>query len=329
MEDDSSHLPEVLELFSDVTLPLKVDKLIKVSSGDDLASLSGLLPPFCKTREGSLLQMISFARTHTHVHTHAHTHARAHTHTHAHAHTHMHAHARTCTHTHTHTCTHTHAHNTHAHNTHTHTQVSSSWREKVRSTSSVASEQKEKTRREEDAEGEKRGEEAGEAEKGEEKIGGEEKMTERTDDETARDERTGGETGEKKVGEETQGVGMEGDDKSVTPEGSENPKEEDEKKREVSQVYTASHIVFCVCDKKLPPSPSSVLPSLPLPCPSLPPSFPPFPPSLPQALYESGLRSLVELTSVSIELFRKMAEVSLLPDVSTVQGVECLTVELY
>ena len=68
-------------------------------------------------------------------------------------------------------------------------------------------------------------------------------------------------------------------------------------------------------------------------------------------MYESGLRSLVELTSVSIELFRKMAEVSLLPDVSkiagltvqgveclkcisktaglTVQGVECLTVEMY
>lgn len=35
-----------------------------------------------------------------------------------------------------------------------------------------------------------------------------------------------------------------------------------------------------------------------------------------QVLYEHGLRSLAELTSASIELFRKMAEVSLLPDVS-------------
>ena len=140
---------------------------------------------------------------------------------------------------------------------------------------------------------------------------------ERMGDEMARDERTDGERGEK-VGEETQGVGMEGD-KSV--EGSGNAKEEDEKKREVSQVCTASHVVLvCVIRSFLP---------LSFP-PSLPPSFP-FHPSLPQALYESGLRSLVELTSVSIELFRKMAEVSLLPDVSetaglTVQGVECLTV---
>lgn len=30
LDDDSSHLSEVLELFSDITLPLKVDKLIKV-----------------------------------------------------------------------------------------------------------------------------------------------------------------------------------------------------------------------------------------------------------------------------------------------------------
>ena len=34
-----------------------------------------------------------------------------------------------------------------------------------------------------------------------------------------------------------------------------------------------------------------------------------------QTFYEDGLRSLAELTSASIELFRKMAEVSLLPDV--------------
>ena len=40
LEDDSSHLHEVLELFSDVTLPLKVDKLIKVSSEDNLSLLS-------------------------------------------------------------------------------------------------------------------------------------------------------------------------------------------------------------------------------------------------------------------------------------------------
>ena len=94
---------------------------------------------------------------------------------------------------------------------------------------------------------------------------GEEKTTERTGDETGREERTGGETGEEKVGEETKGVVMEGD-KSVTPEGSENPKEEDVQKREVSQVCTASHIVFCVCDKKfLPLPPLFSLPSLPPP----------------------------------------------------------------
>ena len=34
-----------------------------------------------------------------------------------------------------------------------------------------------------------------------------------------------------------------------------------------------------------------------------------------QEVYENGLRGLVELTSVSIELFRKMAEISLLPQV--------------
>ena len=93
MEDDSSHLHEVLELFSDVTLPLKVDKLIKVSSGDDLALFSGLLLPFCKTREGILLQMISFAlHAHTHAHIHTHTHTYTYTHTHAHIHTHTHTH---------------------------------------------------------------------------------------------------------------------------------------------------------------------------------------------------------------------------------------------
>ena len=32
-------------------------------------------------------------------------------------------------------------------------------------------------------------------------------------------------------------------------------------------------------------------------------------------VYENGLRSLAELTSASIELFRKMAEVSLVPQV--------------
>ena len=37
-----------------------------------------------------------------------------------------------------------------------------------------------------------------------------------------------------------------------------------------------------------------------------------------QMLYENGLRSLAELTSTSIELFRKMAEISLLPDVSKI-----------
>ncbi len=37
--------------------------------------------------------------------------------------------------------------------------------------------------------------------------------------------------------------------------------------------------------------------------------------SLFQMLYENGLRSLAEMTSTAIELFRKMAEVSLLPDV--------------
>lgn len=36
---------------------------------------------------------------------------------------------------------------------------------------------------------------------------------------------------------------------------------------------------------------------------------------VPQELQESGLRSLAEMTSASIELFRKMAEVSLLPTV--------------
>ena len=35
-----------------------------------------------------------------------------------------------------------------------------------------------------------------------------------------------------------------------------------------------------------------------------------------QTLYENGLRSLAEMTSTAIELFRKMAEISLLPDVS-------------
>ena len=30
LDDDSSQLPEVLELFSDVTLPIKVDRLMKV-----------------------------------------------------------------------------------------------------------------------------------------------------------------------------------------------------------------------------------------------------------------------------------------------------------
>ena len=35
----------------------------------------------------------------------------------------------------------------------------------------------------------------------------------------------------------------------------------------------------------------------------------------PQVVYGNGLRGLVELTSVSIELFRKMAEISLLPQV--------------
>ena len=32
MDDDSGKLGEVVELFSDITLPLKVDKLVKVSS---------------------------------------------------------------------------------------------------------------------------------------------------------------------------------------------------------------------------------------------------------------------------------------------------------
>lgn len=31
MDDDSGKLAEVVELFSDITLPLKVDKLVKVS----------------------------------------------------------------------------------------------------------------------------------------------------------------------------------------------------------------------------------------------------------------------------------------------------------
>ena len=31
MDDDSSQLPEVIELFSDITLPIKVDRLMKVS----------------------------------------------------------------------------------------------------------------------------------------------------------------------------------------------------------------------------------------------------------------------------------------------------------
>ena len=35
-----------------------------------------------------------------------------------------------------------------------------------------------------------------------------------------------------------------------------------------------------------------------------------------QAVYEDGLRSLAELTSTSVELFRKMAELTLLPQVS-------------
>ena len=35
-----------------------------------------------------------------------------------------------------------------------------------------------------------------------------------------------------------------------------------------------------------------------------------------QELYENGLCSLAEMTSAAIELFRKMAEISLLPDVS-------------
>ena len=34
-----------------------------------------------------------------------------------------------------------------------------------------------------------------------------------------------------------------------------------------------------------------------------------------QEVYTNGLRGLVQLTSASIELFRKMAEVSLLPQV--------------
>ncbi len=36
----------------------------------------------------------------------------------------------------------------------------------------------------------------------------------------------------------------------------------------------------------------------------------------PQTLYVNGLRSLAELTSSSIELFRKISELTLLPDVS-------------
>ena len=36
----------------------------------------------------------------------------------------------------------------------------------------------------------------------------------------------------------------------------------------------------------------------------------------PQTLYANGLRSLAELTSSSIELFRKISELTLLPDVS-------------
>ena len=48
-------------------------------------------------------------------------------------------------------------------------------------------------------------------------------------------EKTGKETREERTGEETKGVGVEGD-KSVKPEESEKPTEEDVQKREVSQV---------------------------------------------------------------------------------------------
>ena len=38
-------------------------------------------------------------------------------------------------------------------------------------------------------------------------------------------------------------------------------------------------------------------------------------------LYERGMRSLAETTSVTIDLFRKIAEVSLLPNVSTTVAI--------
>lgn len=40
-----------------------------------------------------------------------------------------------------------------------------------------------------------------------------------------------------------------------------------------------------------------------------------------QDVYENGLRGLVEMTSVSIELFRKMAEISLLPQVRMINAL--------
>ena len=40
-----------------------------------------------------------------------------------------------------------------------------------------------------------------------------------------------------------------------------------------------------------------------------------------QMLYERGMRSLAETTSVTIDLFRKIAEVSLLPNVSTTVAI--------
>ena len=79
-------------------------------------------------------------------------------------------------------------------------------------------------------------------------------------------------------------------------------------------IHTYIHTYVCVCCNAPLSPPLFLLP-------------------LSQALYENGLHSLVELTSVSIELFRKMAEISLLPDVSKTAGLSVreiwrLTVEI-